>query len=192
MTVSTGVLNEDVIRFVPQLPPTTLDAIAGLPLGNYNRIRLSIPATLFDPEIPERIVSIPVDDQPMSLSIRPYGRDCVIGLVGGRYADYLEKTGPSASRAVVLDHLRHVFGGDLLRHVKGDRQSAWRGDPLIRGAYSAAAPGQSFQRAVLSQTLHERLLFAGEATSPDQFSTCHGAVLTGRRAAAEIISLSQH
>jgi monoamine oxidase len=135
---------------------------------------------------------MPVDDQPMSLSIRPYGRDCVIGLVGGRYADYLEKAGPKASRTVVLDHLRHVFGGDLLRHVKGDRQSAWRGDPLIRGAYSAAAPGQSFQRVVLSQTLHERLLFAGEATSPDQFSTCHGAALTGRRAAAEIIALSQH
>ena len=192
MTVSTGVLNEDVIRFIPHLPTSTLDAIAGLPLGNYNRIRLSIAATLFDTEIPERIVSMPVADQPMSLSIRPYGRDCVIGLVGGRYADYLEKAGQKASRAVVLDHLRHVFGGDLLRHIKGDRQSAWRGDPLIKGAYSAAAPGQSFQRAVLSQTLHERLLFAGEATSPDQFSTCHGAALTGRRAAAEIISLSQH
>jgi monoamine oxidase len=44
-------------------------------------------------------------------------------------------------------------------------------------------PGQAGARAVLAQPVDERLFFAGEACSPDSFSTAHGAYQTGVAAA---------
>ena len=80
-----------------------------------------------------------------------------------------------------------LFGHDIVRHVTDDRQSAWRGNPFVRGAYSSAVPGQFHQRSVLAQPLAGRLYFCGEATSIDHFCTCHGAKMTGERAAREVL-----
>lgn len=187
LTVSTGVLGSGDIRFFPELPERKQAAIAALPLGNYNRIRLSVEPDTFDSDVPERILVLSKEESPMSLSIRPYGFDCVIGLVGGRYADWLERSGPSTSATVVRDQLSSVFGNDIVRQINGDRQSAWRGDPLTQGAYSSALPGEFHQRGRLAESLDEKLYFAGEATSTQHFCTCHGAMMTGKRAATEVI-----
>ena len=191
LTVSTGVLNSGAIRFVPELPERKQSAIAALPLGNYNRIRLSMAPNSFDTDVPERIVVLSTEGLPMSLSIRPYGFNCVIGIVGGRYADWLERSGPVQSLAAVCDQLSSIFGNDIIKRVNGDRQSAWRGDPFTRGAYSSALPGEFHQRAILAETLDEKLLFAGEATSNQHFCTCHGAMITGDRAATKVIDAFQ-
>jgi monoamine oxidase len=42
-------------------------------------------------------------------------------------------------------------------------------------------------RAVLAAPINGRLFFAGEATSPNFFSTAHGARDSGERAAKEVI-----
>ena len=74
---------------------------------------------------------------------------------------------------------------------KGDRVivTAWEGDPWTLGSYSAATPGNAHQRAELARPIDGRIFFAGEATSSEFFSTCHGAYLTGIRAANEIAEL---
>ena len=41
--------------------------------------------------------------------------------------------------------------------------------------YSHALPGYAEMRAVLAAPVDGRLFFAGEATSPNFFSTAHGA-----------------
>ena len=64
--------------------------------------------------------------------------------------------------------------------------TAWRGDPWVRGAYSAALPGQATQRRRLAEPLDGRLFFAGEATSTGFYSTAHGAHLTGIDTAQEV------
>jgi monoamine oxidase len=43
-------------------------------------------------------------------------------------------------------------------------------------------------RAVLAAPIDGRLFFAGEATSPNFFSTAHGARDSGERAAAEVVA----
>jgi monoamine oxidase len=63
--------------------------------------------------------------------------------------------------------------------------TAWRGDPWVKGAYSAARPGTVGQRARLAEAIDGRLFFAGEATSSEFFATAHGAYLSGIRAADE-------
>ena len=61
--------------------------------------------------------------------------------------------------------------------------TAWLQDPWARGSYSFALPGHADDRAVLAAPVDERLFFAGEATSPNFFSTAHGAWLSGITAA---------
>ncbi len=189
IAVSTGVLGSGDLRFSPELPVKKSQAIEALPLGNYNRIRLTIDRHLFDDDLPERIVVQHPGTPPMQLSLRPYGFDCVIGIVAGRYADWLERAGPEASRAVVTDALCQTLGEKFRGQVKADRQSAWRGNAFVRGAYSTSMPGQFYQRALLAQAVQDTLFFCGEATSIDHFCTCHGARMTGERAAREVRSV---
>ena len=187
ITVSTGVLSSGALRFNPELPEAKQSAIAALQLGNYNHVRFWIDRQLFPTDAPERVL-VEVDrDSPILLYLRPYGFDCVTGIVAGRYADWLERSGPVVSAEVVKEALSNVFGHDILRHIKGDRQSAWRGNPFVRGAYSSASPGQFYQRVALGESVADRLFFAGEATSLNHFSTCHGAMMSGERVVQNIL-----
>ena len=188
IAVSTGVLGSGDLRFLPELPVEKGQAIEALPLGNYNRIRLVVDRHLFADDVPERIVTEQSGNPPMQLSVRPYGFDCVIGIVAGRYADWLERAGPGAGREAVTRALCELFGENMRNQIRSDRQSAWRGNAFVRGAYSTSAPGQFHQRAVLSQAIQNKLFFCGEATSTDHFCTCHGARMTGERVAQEIQS----
>jgi len=189
ITVSTDALGSGNIRFEPELPLEKQAAIAALPLGNYNRIRLEIDRHVFPDDLAERIVVERPGHPPMQISLGAYGFNCAIGHVAGRYADWLERAGTTASREAVIEGLCHVFGNDLRAKVKSDRQSAWRGNSFVRGAYSTSAPGQFHQRSVLAQPVADRLFFCGEATSTDHFCTCHGARMTGERVIREIQSV---
>ncbi len=192
IAVSTGVLASGDIRFVPELPTEKQDAIWALPLGNYNRIRLEIDRAVFPDDVTERVVVEREGHPPIQISLGAYGFNCAIGIVAGRHADWLERAGTDASREAVIDALCYVFGNDIRSKVKSDRQSAWRGNPFVRGAYSTAMPGQFHQRAVLAKPLADRLFFCGEATSTDHFCTCHGARMTGERAIREVQSILGH
>ncbi len=186
IAVSTGVLASGDIKFSPELPIEKQSAISALPLGNYNRIRLEIDRQVFPDDLAERVVVSRAGYSPIQISLGAYGFNCAIGIVAGRYADWLERAGTAASREAVIDALCHVFGNDLRTKVKSDRQSAWRGNPFVRGAYSTSVPGQFHQRLILAQPVADRLFFCGEATSTDHFCTCHGARITGERAVREV------
>jgi monoamine oxidase len=49
-------------------------------------------------------------------------------------------------------------------------------------------PGHADKREVLAEPVDGRLFFAGEATSPEFFSTAHGARDSGERAAEEVLA----
>lgn len=64
----------------------------------------------------------------------------------------------------------------------------WRHDRFARGSYSHLAVGSSpADRAVLGRAAPPRF-FAGEAVHPDVPATVHGALLSGRAAAEQIIA----
>jgi monoamine oxidase len=66
-------------------------------------------------------------------------------------------------------------------------RSSWGADQFARGSYSYPAPGSDpAQRATLREPLGDRVFFAGEATSDDQFATVAGALESGVRAAADV------
>lgn len=64
----------------------------------------------------------------------------------------------------------------------------WRADPFARGSYSyLAKDSKPKDRDRLAKPYAGRLFFAGEATSRDFPATVHGALLSGQRAADEVI-----
>jgi monoamine oxidase len=72
----------------------------------------------------------------------------------------------------------------------GSQVSRWRQDPFSRGGYSFQAVGSSRKdrKALFGADWEGRLLFAGEAASRDHPATVHGALLTGREAAAALLA----
>lgn len=186
LTVSTGILAAGDIRFDPALPDATQAAIGALPLGNHNRICLIYDRNIFGDHPPKVVRVMPDDEVPMSLDIRPFGYNYIVAVTGGRYADWLERAGVAASVDAATQRVKAVFGSDAAKHIVRHSVTAWGGDPWVRGAYSAAVPGQADQRAALARPIGERLYFAGEATSAHSFSTVHGAYDSGIAAATMV------
>ena len=67
-------------------------------------------------------------------------------------------------------------------------ETGWAGGPFARGSYSYALPGHADARAALAAPVDGRLFFAGEACSRRDFTTAHGAYLTGIEGADEAIA----
>jgi monoamine oxidase len=63
----------------------------------------------------------------------------------------------------------------------------WGVDRFARGSYSYAPPGHADDRARLAAPVDDRLFFAGEACSPDFFTTVQGAHRTGMDAADAVL-----
>ncbi len=99
---------------------------------------------------------------------------------GGDCAEQLEN-GDAA--AFAIDEIVALLGSDWRRRLTPITATRWRHEPWIEGSYSHARVGHADQRAVLARLVDQRLFFAGEACSPHDFSTAHGARDTGLAAA---------
>jgi monoamine oxidase len=119
--------------------------------------------------------------------LRPLGQPCIEGYFGGAFAHELEDAGEGALAAQAIDEIVAVLGSNFRRRLKPLGASRWAHDAFARGSYSYARPGHSKDRAVLAAPVDGRLFFAGEATSPNFFSTAHGARDSGQRAAEEVL-----
>ena len=58
-------------------------------------------------------------------------------------------------------------------------QGVWRMQPLP----GCAPPGKQAMRAVLRETVAEKLFFSGEACHPTQWATVHGGLNAGKTSA---------
>jgi monoamine oxidase len=183
VTVPTDVIAGGHLAFDPPLPEK-LAAADGLPLGLANKLFLHLDGML--PGIEEddvQLIGSTTRRETMSYQIRPLGRPVVRCFFGGGFAAQLERDGIAAMAAFAADELAGLFGADVRRRLTPLAASAWRRDPFARGSYSYARPGHAEDRAWLAAPIDGRLFFAGEATSPNFFSTAHGAYETGLRAA---------
>lgn len=181
ITVSTNILASGRIQFDPVLPLWKQEAVAALPLGVHNRIAIECEQDFLDPDASRHgNVHLGGDDVPMAFQVNPYGYDLVVGVTGGRHAEWLENAGQAASVDHLTERLVAVYGSQV-RTALGRRQivTAWGADPWTLGSYSAATPGNGHRRADMAAPVDDLLFFAGEATSPDAFATCHGAYQSG-------------
>ena len=183
MTVSTGVLAAETIRFTPALPDWKRAAIAGVPMGRADKVGIAFDRDVFG--MPATSGASFVADKPeaFGFQIRPFGRPIAVCHLGGRFAGALEKDGERAMIAYARGRLAKMFGAAINKRIVAAQASRWEADPFIRGGYAAALPGSAHMRARLAETLGRSLFFAGEATHAEFFSTAHGAYRSGVDAA---------
>jgi len=163
--------------------PDKAEAAAGLPLGLADKLFLRFDGVLPGIDSDAHLVGSTRRRETMSYQVRPFARPVISCFFGGEFAAGLEREGSAAMAAHAADELAHLFGNDIRRQLAALAASAWRSDEFARGSYSYARPGHADDRARLAAPVDDRLFFAGEACSPNFFSTIHGAWQSGLAAA---------
>ncbi|MBV9701681.1 MAG: FAD-dependent oxidoreductase, partial [Methylobacteriaceae bacterium] len=181
ITVSTDVIAAGSIRFTPDLPDKR-EAAERIPLGNAEKVFLRIEGA---EDLPKGVRFFGSKDRvgTGSYHLRPFGRPVIEGYFGGRFARDLQKAGEAEMAAFAIEEIASVLGARTAGRLQLIRGSAWASDPFALGSYSHALPGHADARATLAAPIDDRIFFAGEACSPHDFSTAHGAYETGVAAA---------
>lgn len=187
LTVPVGVLQAGGIRFTPELPAETRDALSGLGMGAYTKIALRIDRRRIDPLESTSYIELGERGAATSYDFWPFNRDLMIALLGGDHGRAICELGEREAVAYATDRLVAMVGGHARAAVTGGRLSAWWTDPWSRGSYSIARPGRASAREALRQPVGGRIHIAGEATAGGGAMTVGGATLEGIRAAKAII-----
>lgn len=189
VTVSTGVLQAELIRFDPPLPDEKRAALEALPMGTLEKI-----AMVFDRDHfglpPNTYLAVEKDGRILGFHHLGGDQPLLLAYSGGDRGAELARLGNADAVALALGHLEHAYGTNLAPHLLTTAHTRWVDEPWIRGGYSAARPGGGHaRREVLARPLWDCLFFAGEATESHRFSTAHGAWCSGERAAREALTL---
>jgi len=185
VTLPTNVLASGAIAFRPALDEK-LHAASHLPLGLADKLffRMHRPE-----DFPKGVHFFGAIDRPTaSYDVRPLGCPILECYFGGSLAADLEKGGAAAFESLARKQLTKHLGADVVANITPIACTFWQNDPFARGSYSHALPGHADERLVLAAPVGDRLFFAGEACSPEHFSTAHGAYMTGIEAARQVIA----
>ncbi|MBR0671768.1 flavin monoamine oxidase family protein [Neoroseomonas soli] len=189
VTLPLGVLKRGDVAFDPPLPAAHQGAIARIGNGLLNKIVLAFPRGFWPAETHylRSLSDQPDNAAPEIVSLQPHlGAPVLVALVGGSAARRIEMLPDAAQADLVMGALRRMFGNGIPRPVE-TRVTRWSRDVFARGSYSFLPVGASLQdHAALSRPIAGRIFFAGEAATTDAPSYAHGALLGGRRAAAEV------
>ncbi|MDT8757564.1 FAD-dependent oxidoreductase [Sphingomonas psychrotolerans] len=185
ITVSTNVLASGVIRFDAALDPV-LHAAARLPLGLADKLFLALDGA---EDVPPNahLLGNPREAITATYTLRPLGRPVIEAMFGGEGARAMEAEGLDGAAAFAIDELCALLGNDWRKRLRLIAGTAWGREDFIRGGYSHALPGEADARRMLTTPVDPRIHFAGEACSPDAFSTAHGAYQTGVDAARALM-----
>lgn len=187
VTLPTSIIGAHEELFLPALPQKT-EAALGLPLGLDDKLFIALDkADEFEPE--SRVFGRTDRAATGNYHFRPFGRPMIECYFAGRWAHELEAGGDHAFFDFAVSELAALFGNDFANRLKPLQLHKWGADPFARGSYSYAIPGAADQRAVLAAPVDDRLFFAGEACSRHDFSTAHGAFITGSEAADRVLAL---
>jgi monoamine oxidase len=186
VAVPTTLLATERLSFTPALPRKT-QAAQGLPLGLDDKLFMALDrAEEFDADV--RVFGHTDRAATAAYHFRPLGRPMIEAYFGGSCAAELEAAGDGAFFDFGVAELEQVFGSTFGRRLKPIRIHRWGHDPLALGSYSFALPGSADCRTTLAEPVDDRLFFAGEACSPHDFSTAHGAWQSGVTAADQVIA----
>jgi monoamine oxidase len=186
VAVPSTLIAAEQLLFTPALPQK-IQAAQGLPLGLDDKFFMALDgAQEFDPDV--RLFGHTDRAATAAYHFRPLGRPYIEAYFGGKLAAELEASGDAAFFDFAVSELTGLLGNDFRRRVQPIRVHRWGRDPFARGSYSFARPGSADCRPTLAEPVEQRLFFAGEACSINDYSTAHGAWHTGVRAAEQVIA----
>ena len=174
VTVPLGVLAAERIRFDPPLPAAVLAALDGLPMGTLMKVGLRLTGDPFGLGDTFYLAAEPASERSILYLVRPFGREHVMGFVGGSLARELARLPAAGLREAVTAPLAGLLAAAGLARIGACFASDWQHDPWALGSYAVARPGLAGTRAALRCPLSERgsmpgrprLPMAGTAPSP--------------------------
>jgi monoamine oxidase len=189
VTVSTGVLAAEKIKFSPELPKRHLDAIAKLSPGSYDHIVLELRGNPLQLQNDDLVFEKATSARTAALLANVSGSSLCMVEVAGKFGRELAAQGEAAMVDFATGWLTDLFGADVKKALGKSATTNWTREPFALGAFSAAAPGGQGGRKVLMEPVRDRLFFAGEAVHETLFGTVGGAWESGERAADAALKL---
>ncbi|XP_076257960.1 peroxisomal N(1)-acetyl-spermine/spermidine oxidase isoform X2 [Rhynchophorus ferrugineus] len=204
-TIPLGVLKSKVNSlFKPPLPDYKIEAVDKLLFGTVDKIILEYERPFLHPNITE-VLLLWEEDSAEDISKNWFRKiysfskiteTHILGWISGREAEYMETLDNNLIIETCTMILRKFLNDPFIPKPKSCVCTSWHKQEFTRGSYTAVAVGASqIDIECLAQPLyldeHETkpvLLFAGEHTHSNFYSTVHGAYLTGRTAAQTIIT----
>ena len=203
ITLPLGVLQAmpDSIRFDPELPETKKTAMQKLAMGKVVRVTLSFRERFWQNIHPAgesrslaNLSFLFSHDNlfPTWWTQMPLHLPIITGWAPGRSAESL--AGLSKDQIIdkaltSLSRLLRLEKSNVQPQVTAAFLHDWDSDPFSLGAYSYAKAGGEGCQQTLAAPLDNTLFFAGEATdTAGHNGTVHGAIASGKRAAAEILA----
>lgn len=196
MSVSLGVLQNDVITFSPELPPWKQEGIETFSMGTYTKIFLQFPpdqvfwdtnTQFFLYADPHERGRYPVWQSLDGPGFLP-GSGIIFVTVTQAQSAQIESQTDAETKAQVLCVLRDMFGAANVPDPIAFFYPRWGSAPWSYGSYSNWPPGTTLeQHQNLRASLHGRLFFAGEATSAEYFGFLQGAYYEGRSVADHVV-----
>jgi monoamine oxidase len=191
LTLPLGVLQAGSVRFEAPLSASRQAAIRDLGMGLLNKCWLRFDRIHWPREAdwiqwlgPEAGVWA----EWLSLA-RHTDAPVLLGFNAGAQAAAIEALDDRTTVASAMGALRAMFGAGLPDPLAA-QVTRWSADPFARGSYSFHAVGtrSKTRRALAGADWKGRLVFAGEACSQDHPATVHGAYLSGRAAARQMLA----
>ncbi len=190
VTVSTGVLNAELIKFSPVLPEQKLSAINNLPMGLLSKIALQFDGEKFGLHRNQWLTYRVSNEMPAEACFFltwPFDFNLMIGFIGGQFGWQLTAKGTEVAIDFALGEVEKMLGSDVRKHFVRGFLTQWSHNPWTQGAYAAVRPGHYGARAELAKPLGDRLFFAGEAIATPYYQLCAGAYTSGEKVAHEVI-----
>lgn len=189
VTVPLGALKAGDIAFDPPLSANRRRAIKTLGMGLLNKCWLRFDRVFWPDDVDWIEWLGPKDgywSQWVSLA-QAAGAPVLLAFHAGDQARDMEALSDAEMMTEAHRALQAMFGANVPDPIAA-QITRWSQDPFTHGAYSFNATGTTPEtRADLAGADWDgRLFFAGEACEPDYWGTAHGAVLSGRAAAAKI------
>ncbi|XP_053306604.1 peroxisomal N(1)-acetyl-spermine/spermidine oxidase-like [Spea bombifrons] len=216
VTVPLGFLKERSSSFFsPSLSPEKVQSIQQMGFGTVNKILLEFKTPFWEPETEVMLLvwdgESPLINPPINLTQdwvkklagfvvlqRPEQVGHVLcGFIAGEESAFMETLTDEEVLSNMTAVLRQFTGDPNLSPPIRILRSRWHSEPYTRGSYSYVAVGNSGKNVdILAQPLPNdrkadkplQVLFAGEATHRNFYSTTHGALLSGWREAERLIS----
>jgi monoamine oxidase len=176
------------IGFEPGLPPTRRQALSSLPLGAVVKIAAVYEQPFWREDgLSGRAITV---DQTLTSTLDaspPEGPGVLMGYAPGRRARALAAQPESERRAAVLASFERLYGPSV-KHPDVYIEKDWAADPWSRGCYfGLPTPGSM---TTVLRTIAEpvgSIHWAGAETAFESYGSMDGALLSGERAAAEVL-----
>lgn len=190
VTVSLGVLKRGGLTFTPPLPAYKQAAIDRMDMGVLNKIILRFnPEDIFWPvnQYTFGFVSSKPGELPMIVNAMVvHNVSALIFMVGGDAGVEAERLTDEQNVEQCIQVLKRMFGPYIPQPIDV-AVTRWGGDAYAHGSYVILPPGATLDDiGALSEPVHHRLFFAGEATSVHDYGMSYAAYLSGIESASLI------